>query len=108
MTMFGGYVSPLEPVIGPAKADPLAGTTSVSGTRARHSQIVMAGLDPAIHLFEKVMDHRVKPGDDDCGGCASVRHFEFPIRFSNSMRVWGLSHSRQRKTCVIAPAHRAR
>ncbi|NGX95839.1 MAG: ABC transporter [Candidatus Afipia apatlaquensis] len=29
----------------------------------------MAGLDPAIHLsdqhFEKVMDHRVKPGDSD-------------------------------------------
>jgi hypothetical protein len=35
-------------------------------------QIVMAGLDPAIHAFapswiepQKVVDHRVKPGDDE-------------------------------------------
>jgi len=25
----------------------------------------MAGLDPAIHLFERAMDRRVKPGDDE-------------------------------------------
>jgi hypothetical protein len=31
-------------------------------------QIVMAGLDPAIHAFakpQKVVDHRVEPGDDE-------------------------------------------
>jgi hypothetical protein len=25
----------------------------------------MRGLDPRIHLFAKMMDRRVKPGDDD-------------------------------------------
>ena len=30
------------------------------------------------------MDHRVKPGDDDRWYCDSVRHFDFPIQFSNS------------------------
>ena len=33
-------------------------------------QIVMAGLDPAIYAIEPedVVDHRVKPGDDDGSG----------------------------------------
>jgi hypothetical protein len=38
----------------------------------KQEQIVMAGLDPAIHAFataciepKEVVDHRVKPGDDD-------------------------------------------
>jgi hypothetical protein len=31
-------------------------------------QLVMAGLDPAIHAIEpeEFVDHRVKPGDDGC------------------------------------------
>jgi hypothetical protein len=46
----------------------------------------MAGLDPAIHVYLDVrgVDHRVKPGDDDCGRCDSVRHLRFQIQFSNS------------------------
>jgi hypothetical protein len=38
-------------------------------------RLVMAGFDPAIHDFatasiepQKVVDHRVKPGDDDGSG----------------------------------------
>ncbi len=50
------------------------------------------------------MDHRVKPGDDDRGCCARVRSIEFPIQFSNSARVRGLPHLRQRKTSAIALA----
>jgi hypothetical protein len=30
----------------------------------------MAGLDPAIYLFEKTMDARVKPAHDSCYRCS--------------------------------------
>jgi len=30
-----------------------------------HLSTVIAGLDPAIHLFSKLMDTRVKPACDD-------------------------------------------
>ena len=37
---------------------------------------VMAGLDPAIHVFvsakKEDVDHRVKPGDDDAVGAGAL------------------------------------
>jgi hypothetical protein len=39
------------------------------------SALVIAGLDPAIHLFRSLMDARVKPGHDDLRATQPLSEF---------------------------------
>ncbi len=41
--------------------------------------VVMRGLDPRIHLFQEMMDCRVKPGND-----AGAKHNDFISRFEKA------------------------
>jgi hypothetical protein len=45
----------------------------VIASAAKQSITVIAGLDPAIHLFRKMMDARVKPAHDEVWIALSLR-----------------------------------
>ncbi len=69
-------------------------------TQEDSQAILSLRVVPSNNTSRRSMDHRVKPGDDDCGCCTNTRHVHFPIQLSNSHAHSGYSFAISRRECA--------